>query len=38
MAEMKPLCECPAFLEENGERLNAEYEAQRYEDMQERYR
>lgn len=32
MAEMKPLCECPAFVEENKERLDAEYEAQRHEE------
>lgn len=31
-------CKCPAFREEDAERLDAEYEAQKYDDMREQYR
>ncbi len=37
MAEMKPLCKCPVFIEEDGARLDAEYEMQKYEDMRSQY-
>jgi len=31
-------CECPVFIEEDGDRLDAEYAAQKYDDMREAYR